>query len=236
MITKRVITIIAIIILVLSPIFAESNKKQQASKEENKSTSTIVEKTASNLLTKFVLEELLSGKTINLDLNSSKSVIVYLDKETVRDYNQVNNFEKWVKQKNLDIKVYTVVVGNNKDEAKKLAKTNNIVAALWDAKSELSKQLKVEKYPVAYYVVNGQVVDKTEKLDVGHLKQLVWCEHCKNVKEPGCCKKESAKGENKHKHKDKNIKEGNKVEKDKCGKEGCCGGNCQCGSNCKCGK
>ncbi|MCX7759046.1 MAG: hypothetical protein N2169_05500 [bacterium] len=240
----RIMVVLLIVISVsVFPLFAnKDNKEDETSKSKCCSTcvssSKEVVEMKKTLLSKFIFEELLSGKTINADLSSSKGVMVFVDKESVRDYNQVNNFSKWLEQKKLDVKVYTVLNGQDKNELKALAKSNNILSALWGP--SLVTEMKVEKYPVAYYVVNGVVVDKTDKLSVGHLKQMVWCENCKNVKTERCCEgnkssvKDPKSGESSKKVKNGNSEMKKSESKDRCTKDGCCGGNCNCGANCKC--
>ncbi|MCS7244172.1 MAG: hypothetical protein RMJ36_05515 [Candidatus Calescibacterium sp.] len=239
--------IIALILIVISisvvPLLAnKDNKEDKTSKSKCCSTcvssSKKVVEMKKTFLSNVVFEELLSGKTINVDLSSSKSVMVFVDKQSLRDYNQVNNFTKWLEQKKLDIKVYTLLNGQDKNELKVLAKSNNIVSALWGP--SLVTQMKVEKYPVAYYIVNGVVVDKTDKLSVGNLKHMVWCEKCENVRKERCCEddknsvKNSKSVESSKKVKDEKNEIKKSESKDRCTKEGCCGGNCKCGANCKC--
>ncbi|MFN3995349.1 MAG: hypothetical protein ACK4GR_02320, partial [bacterium] len=193
---RMVTTIMMIISIVMFAVMAD-NHKDKSKSEKNHTCSTCkthametqTKEMLKVMLTKVTFEKLMDGTIVNADLSNSKNVIIFLNKETVRDYNQISNFEKWLMQKNLDIKVHTVINGENKSETKKWAKDNNIMQALWDV-ANLSKQLKVENYPVAYYVVNGQIVDQTNKIDVGHLKQLVYCEKCKEVKtmKGDCCK------------------------------------------------
>lgn len=241
---KRLILCLLIACISLLLVFAYSDSSSSRGKCCSTCSAEAKAKVAEHvLLSKASFEELLSGKTLNADFSSTKSIIVFMDKETVRDYNQVENFSKWITKKNLDIKVYTVLNGKNKEELKDIARSNNILSALWAP--SIVNEMKVEKYPVAYYVVNGSIVDKTENLSVGHLTQMVWCEGCAKVKTDKCCEytsnnAEAIKKEGKNVTKEKkNIK--NKEKKDiknndksKCNKEGCCGGNCNCGPNCKC--
>lgn len=230
------IRIIATIVMVISMVmFAIMADDHQNVSKGHKSTCSTCRSHAKEtqdkemtemMLSKVVFEKLMDGMMINVDLSNGKSVVVFLNKETIRDYNQVSNFEKWIEQKKLDIKVYTVINGQDKEETKKLAKENKIMQALWDIVN-LGKRLKVEKYPMAYYVVNGQVINQTDKLNVGNLKQMVYCEKCQKVKitrSSECCKN----NENEKEMKDR------KEVKNKCTKEGCCGGNCNCSSKCKC--
>lgn len=142
-------------------------------------------------LSQISFEELLSGKILEVDLSSTKSVLVFMDKETVKDYSQVENFSSWLTKKNLDIKVYIILNGTNKEELKAIAKKNNILSALWAP--SLTSKINVQKYPMAYYVVNGSMLEKTEKIAFENLTQMVWCERCTKVKDKNCCKYASKK-------------------------------------------
>lgn len=196
---KNIIAIAVIVTLILVPSFAET---KSSTKDTVKSTSktttqekTTQKTTSSNMesssiaLSTLTLEELTTGKTVTLDLSKSKSLIVLLNKESMKDYKNVSSFEKWLQKEKSEVKVYTIITANSMDEAKSWVKSHKISSALFDKTGELVKQWKVEKYPVAYYVANGKVVSKTEKLDVENLKKSVWCEHCKTTKENCKCSK-----------------------------------------------
>jgi len=204
--------IISIIVLMIIMISFSADKKGA---EENKEKTSATTKQVNSLINLSVLnlENLLTSKILSIDVTSGKSVIVVLDKETIRDYNQVNNFEKWLVKKSYDVKVYTIVKGQNKDEAKKWVKEYKIQDALWDSGNMFNTS------PVAYYVVNGNVVDKTNKISVGHLRQLVYCEHCgKPKKTANCCQAEAKKKKN-NDEKEK-VKENHKAKEEKAKEKG----------------
>ncbi|MCX7972656.1 MAG: hypothetical protein N2657_05545 [bacterium] len=175
--------IVAISMTLVFPHSDGSSKGRGCCSTKAKTTKTSTEQ---KLLSSVSFEELLSGKTLNVDFSSTKSVLVFIDKETVKDYNQVENFSKWLSKKNLDIKVYTILSGNNKEELKTIAKNNNILSALWSP--FVINKINVQKYPMAYYVVNGYILEKTEKIEVGHLRKMVWCKKCEKVRDENCCK------------------------------------------------
>lgn len=221
---KNLMIAVIVVLLAFVPILADQkNTKNTNHNEKTKCTTCQHEKISTQKISQLTLEELFTSKTVNLDFSNDKSVLVLLDKESIKNYNQVSNFSKWLEQKKLDVKVYTIINGENKTELQKLAKENNATYLLWDKSKQLSSYLKTDELPIAYYVVNGEILNSTEKIDVGHLKQLVWCQDCQKVKSKDCCKEKDIKN-----------KDEMKKEKGKCTKDNCCGGNCNCGTNCKC--
>ncbi len=54
--------------------------------------------------------------------------------------------------------------------------------------ANLVSSLGVKEYPTVYYIVNNTIMGSTNKLDQGHLKQLVgWCDHCNLTKAKDKC-------------------------------------------------
>jgi len=235
---RNIVSIVIIVVLVTMVGFSANANSGSVKKEVKKdsccSTCKTSASTTINNISTINLEELGSGKVWNIDFTKENSLVVLFDKQSIKDYNQVVNFEKWVSQKKLNLNVYTIIKAPSKEEAKKWAESNKVYKALWDTGNVFNKN----SYPVAYYFVNGKLIGETDKVTVGHLRKLTYCEECGKLEgTKGCC----STREHKENHKENNKEDKSSVKKDdskkdKCDKEGCCGGNCQCGSNCKCGK
>ena len=203
-------------------------KSKTVEKQETTKSNVNANVSVSNLLNSSFVN-LVDGKNYDLKL-SDESLVFFLNKETVRDYVQINNFKEWLTKKGYNNVQFVVFVNGKeteKNELMNLVKTNKLEMALWPTSNVVSS-LGVKEYPTVYYIVNGKVVGTTNKLDQGHLKQLVgWCEHCSLTKAKDKC---NAQMKN-----DKQVKEKKMKEKScKCG-SGCnCG--CETGKECKCGK
>jgi hypothetical protein len=187
---------------------------------------------------------LVDNKNYNLNL-SNEALVFFLDKETVRDYVQVRNFKSWLTKEGYN-NIQFVVFVNGKESEKtqlvNLVKQNKLDMALWPT-SNLVSSLGVKEYPTVYYVVNGVVVNTTNKLDQGHLKKLIgWCEHCKLTKAKDNCSMNEKNKKMEENNTKKEMKEDKKMDDNKSKKKekSCnCGGNCNCGckegKECKCG-
>jgi len=235
---RAIVSIVIMMILITMIGFSADSKEAPSKVEAKKDSCCSTCKTSANVtvnnLSMLNLEELGNGKVWNIDLTKENSLIVLLDKQSIKDYNQVVNFENWVNEKKLNLKIYTIIKTSSKEEAKKLAESNKVDKSLWDSGNVFNKN----SYPIAYYFVNGKLIGETDKVTVGHLRKLTYCEECGKLEgTKGCC----STGKHKENHKENTKEDKSSVKKDdskkdKCDKEGCCGGNCQCGSNCKCGK
>ncbi|MGB9639027.1 MAG: hypothetical protein ACPL1F_07040, partial [bacterium] len=187
---------------------------------------------------------LVDNKNYNLSL-SNEALVFFLNKETVRDYVQIKNFQNWLsKQGYNDVQFIVFVAGKDSEKTQltNLVKENKLDMALWPT-STLVSSLGVNQYPTVYYIVNNVVMGSTNKLDQGHLKQLVgWCNHCKLTKAKDKCsmnmnQKDIKRNKKQEMKEHKNMKEGKSKKKEKSCK---CGSNCNCGcqsgKECKCGK
>jgi CRISPR/Cas system-associated protein endoribonuclease Cas2 len=144
-----------------------------------------------------------------------ESLVCFLDKETVRDYVQINNFKSWITKEGYNNVQFVVFVNGKESEKNQLVnlvKKNKLDMALWPT-SNLVSSLGVMEYPTVYYIVNGVVVNTTNKLDQGHLKNLIgWCEHSKSTK-ANKAKDNSSMNENNKKMEENNTKKGMKEDK-----------------------
>jgi hypothetical protein len=194
---KKLSVIIVAILLIFSFINVALTQDQTTGKSENKtekSESYSSKKTSwsnwkadglnvSNWFNQAFFN-LVDNKNYNLNL-STESLVFFLDKETVRDYVQIRNFKSWLTKEGYNNIQFVVFVNGKESEKTKLVnlvKQNKLDMALWPT-SNLVSSLGVKEYPTVYYIVNGVMVDSTNKLDQGHLKKLIgWCEHCKLTK------------------------------------------------------
>ncbi len=123
---------------------------------------------------------LVDNKNYNLSL-SNEALVFFLNKETVRDYVQIKNFQEWLSKKGYNNVQFVVFVNGKeteKTELTNLVKQNKLSMALYPT-ANLVSSLGVKEYPTVYYIVNNTIMGSTNKLDQGHLKQLVgWCDHC----------------------------------------------------------
>jgi|GEM_PF-1236015 len=268
---KKLSVIIVAILLIFSFINVALTQDQATGKSENKTEksesysskknccsnceSYSYEKTSwSNWFNQAFLN-LVDNKNYNLNL-SNEALVFFLDKETVRDYVQIRNFKSWLTKEGYNNVQFVVFVNGKESEKSQLVnlvKQNKLDMALWPT-SNLVSSLGVKEYPTVYYIVNGVMVDSTNKLDQGHLKKLIgWCERCKVTKVGWCenCKVTKAKDNHsmneknkkmEQNHAKKEMKEDKKMNDNKSKKKekSCnCGGNCNCGckegKECKCG-
>jgi hypothetical protein len=187
---------------------------------------------------------LVDNKNYNLNL-SNEALVFFLDKETVRDYVQIRNFKSWLTKEgynNIQFVVFVNGKENEKTQLVNLVKQIKLDMALWPT-SNLVSSLGVKKYPTVYYIVNGVVVNTTNKLDQGHLKKLIgWCEHCKLTKAKDNCSMNEKNKKMEENDAKKEMKEDKKMNDNKSKKKekSCnCGDNCNCGckegKECKCG-
>jgi hypothetical protein len=199
---KKLSVIIVAILLIFSFINVALTHDQATCKSENKTEKSQYgssKKTScssckaeglnvSNWFNQSFLN-LVDNKNHNLNL-SMESLVCFLDKETVRDYVQINNFKSWITKEGYNNVQFVVFVNGKESEKNQLVnlvKKNKLGMALWPT-SNLVSSLGVKEYPTVYYIVNGVMVDSTNKLDEGHLKKLIgWCDHCKLTKAKDNC-------------------------------------------------
>jgi len=232
---KKLSFIIIAILLIFSFINVALTKDQTTGKSENKTEKSqccsskettccksgsskvvvVADLNVSNWFNQAFLN-LVDNNNYNLNL-SNEALVFFLDKETIRDYVQIRSFKSWLTKKGYNNVQFVVFVNgkeNEKTQLVNLVKQNKLDIALWPT-SNLVSSLGVKEYPTVYYIVNGVMVDSTNRLDAGHLKKLIgWCEPCKVTKVGWCenCKLTKAKD--------------NRSMNEK---------NCNCGSNCNCG-
>jgi hypothetical protein len=220
-----------------------SSKKTTCCKSDGFDVAVAADLNVSNWFNKAFLN-LVDNKNYNLNL-STESLVFFLDKETVRDYVQISNFKSWLTKEGYN-NIQFVVFVNGKESEKtqlvNLVEQNKLDMALWPT-SNLVSSLGVKEYPTVYYIVNGVVVNSTNKLDQGHLKKLIgWCEHCKLTKAKDNRSMNEKNKKMEENNTKKEMKEDKKMNDNKSKKKekNCnCGGNCNCGckegKECKCG-
>lgn len=152
-----------------------------SSKESNNSNLKVVTYSSVGNWFNQTFFNLVDNKDYNLSL-SNEALVFFLDKENVKDYVQIKNFQNWLTKegyKNVQFIVFVNGKDTEKTELNNLVKKNKLDMALWPT-STLVSSLGVKQYPTVYYIINNNIVGWTNKLDQGHLKKLVgWCNHCK---------------------------------------------------------
>jgi len=202
---KKLSFIIIAILLIFSFINVALTQDQTTGKKESScsscksdgsSAAVAADLNVSNWFNQSFLN-LVDNKNHNLNL-SNEALVLFLDKETVRDYVQIRNFKSWLTKEGYNNVQFVVFVDGKESEKTQLAnlvKQNKLDMALWPT-SNLVSSLGVKEYPTVYYIVNGVVDNTTNKLDAEHLKKLIgWCERCKVTKVGWCenCKVNKAK-------------------------------------------